>query len=30
MKIQQNMKKGDFSWRKSAQQYITLYNEMTS
>ncbi|OCT14177.1 starch synthase [Paenibacillus pectinilyticus] len=30
LKIQQNMKKGDFSWRKSAQQYITLYKEMTT
>lgn len=28
MKIQQNMKKGDFSWKKSAQQYISLYKEM--
>lgn len=27
-KIQQNMKKGDFSWKKSAQQYIALYKEM--
>jgi starch synthase len=25
LKIQQNMKKGDFSWKKSAQQYIALY-----
>lgn len=28
LKIQQNMKKGDFSWKKSAQQYIGLYKEM--
>ncbi|TXK74117.1 glycogen synthase GlgA [Paenibacillus sp. N3.4] len=28
LKIQQNMKKGDFSWKKSAQQYIALYKEM--
>lgn len=28
LKIQQNMKKGDFSWKKSAQQYIGLYKEI--
>ncbi|MEC0270916.1 glycogen synthase GlgA [Paenibacillus anseongense] len=28
LKIQMNMKKGDFSWKKSAQQYIGLYKEM--
>lgn len=25
--LQQNIKKGDFSWKKSAQQYIALYKE---
>ncbi|MZQ87435.1 glycogen synthase GlgA [Paenibacillus sp. 5J-6] len=30
LKIQQNMKKGDFSWKKSAQQYIGLYKEMVN
>ncbi|MDD9267733.1 glycogen synthase GlgA [Paenibacillus sp. GCM10023248] len=28
LKIAQNMKKGDFSWKKSAQLYISLYREM--
>ncbi|MFD0694736.1 glycogen synthase GlgA [Paenibacillus sp. GCM10027628] len=27
LRIQQNMKKCDFSWKKSAQQYISLYKE---
>ncbi|MBD0380496.1 glycogen synthase GlgA [Paenibacillus sedimenti] len=27
LRIQQNIKKGDFSWKKSAQQYISLYKE---
>ncbi|MEW9698893.1 glycogen synthase GlgA [Paenibacillus sp. SI8] len=27
-RIQQNMKKIDFSWKKSAQQYISLYKEL--
>lgn len=30
LKIQQNMKKGDFSWKKSAQQYIALYKVMVT
>ncbi|NOU99121.1 glycogen synthase GlgA [Paenibacillus planticolens] len=30
LKIQQNMKKGDFSWKKSAQQYIELYQDMVN
>jgi starch synthase len=30
LKIQQNMKKGDFSWKKSAQEYIGLYKEMVN
>ncbi|MDQ0915566.1 glycogen synthase GlgA [Paenibacillus sp. V4I5] len=30
LKIQQNMKRGDFSWKKSAQQYIALYKEMVT
>lgn len=30
LKIQQNMKKGDFSWKKSAQQYIALYKVMVN
>ncbi|WNR42347.1 glycogen synthase GlgA [Paenibacillus roseipurpureus] len=30
MKLLHNMKKGDFSWRKSAQDYIALYRKMTS
>jgi starch synthase len=29
LKLHQNVKKSDFSWKKSAQQYISLYEEMT-
>ncbi|OPH47121.1 starch synthase [Paenibacillus ferrarius] len=28
LKMQQNMKKGDFSWKKSAAQYMALYKDM--
>jgi starch synthase len=29
LKLHQNVKKSDFSWKKSAQQYIALYKEMS-
>jgi starch synthase len=29
LKLHQNVKKSDFSWKKSAQQYISLYDGMT-
>jgi starch synthase len=28
LKLHQNVKKSDFSWKKSAQQYIALYKEI--
>jgi len=28
LKIQQNIKKADFSWKRSAQQYIALYKDL--